>query len=128
MAWGDKFELNTAVVAPSAPTLGWTPFDARLHTPMVKPVPAMPTMIDEDIPVVDQRQRERDEVKLHLQSILRNRLLSESARVAAARELTRILDNEEIEELREEVKRLTAIIETSADDSEQLPPSLRGRR
>ena len=34
---------------------------------------------------------------------MRNRLFSETARVAAARELTRNLDNEELDELREEV-------------------------
>lgn len=59
---------------------------------------------------------------------MRNKLFSETARVAAARELTRIFNNEEIEELREEVKRLTAIIELNAPDESSLPPHLRRRR
>ena len=129
MAWGNSLSVEAVQEdsrSASMPT-DWLPFDARLHTPIVKPVPTMPT-IDEDIPVVDQREREREEVKTNLQSIMRNRLLSETARVAAARELSRILDNEEIDELREEVKRLTAIVNENTPDESELPPHLRRRR
>lgn len=127
MAWGNSLTAEAVQEdsrSVSMPT-DWLPFDARLHSPMVKPAP-MPTI--EDVPIVDERQRERDEVKTNLQSIMRNRLLSETARVAAARELTRILDNEEIEELREEVKRLTAIVNENTPDESELPPHLRRRR
>jgi hypothetical protein len=82
----------------------------------------------DDVPIVDQRECDREEVKTNLQSIMRNRLLSETARVAAARELSRILDNEELQEMREEVRRLTAIIEANTSDESELPPHLRRRR
>lgn len=134
MAWGNSLTTMNNVADDAATTAEATspasaspfPFDARLHIPMVKPVTVMPTI--EDVSVVDQRERDREEVKIHLQSILRNRLLSESARVSAARELTRIVDNEEIQELQEEVSRLRAIIEVNAPDQSELPPHLRGRR
>jgi hypothetical protein len=124
----DSSVIQVADNATGAPMpTDWLPFDARLHIPMVNPVPAILT-ITEDVPVVNERERQREEVKQNLQSIMRNRLLSETARVAAARELTRIFDNEEIEELREEVKRLSAIIEANTPDESSLPPHLRRRR
>jgi hypothetical protein len=132
MAWGQSLILIDNVADDAATTAEATspacvhsvfPFDATLYEPMVKPVESMPT-----VAVVDQREREREEVKACLQGILRNRLLSESARVSAARELTRIFDNEEISELREEVKRLTAIIEANAPDESDLPPHLQRKR
>jgi hypothetical protein len=133
MAWTNNSAAiqtpeNPATVTGAPMPTDWLPFDARLHTPMVKPAP-MPTMI-EDVPIVDERQREREreEVKACLQGILRNRLLSETARVSAARELTRIFDNEELQEMREEVKRLTAIIEANAPDESDLPPHLQRKR
>jgi hypothetical protein len=129
MAWGNSLSVEAVQEdsrSVSMPT-DWLPFDARLHMPMVKPLPSMLT-ITEDVPIVDERERQREEVKQNLQSIMRNRLLSETARVAAARELTRIFDNEEIEELREEVKRLTAIVDANTSDESELPPHLRRRR
>jgi len=124
----DSSLIQVADNASSAPLpTDWLPFNARLHIPMVKPLPSIPT-IDGDVPIVDQRERDREEVKTNLQSIMRNRLLSETARVAAARELTRIFDNEEIEILRAEVARLQAVIEANAPDESNLPPHLRMRR
>lgn len=124
MAWGHS--LTAESVQDNAIGASPFPFIASEHIPVMKPLPSIPTI--DDVPIVDQRERERDEVKTNLQSILKNRLFSESARVAAARELTRILNNEEINELREEVARLRAIIEANAEDELNLPPMLRGRR
>ena len=137
MAWGNTLTTMNNVADDAANTaeatspasvsaLQFRPFDATLYEPMVKPLPSIPTMI-EDVPIVDQRELDREEVKVNLQGILRNRLLSESARVAAARELTRILDNDEIEELRDELARLTAIVKANMpdEDDSDLPPHLR---
>jgi hypothetical protein len=116
-------QSNQIAEATSMPTI--FPFDARLHVPTVKPVPTMPTI--DEIPIVDQRDRDREEVKQNLQSIMRNRLLSETARVAAARELTRIFDNEEISELRQQVELLKQQLSVGIEDSDGLPAHLRVR-
>jgi len=82
----------------------------------------------QDAPIVDERERQREEVKQNLQSIMRNKLFSETARVAAARELTRIFDSEEITELREEVKAMREYIFSITPNAEDLPPFMRPRR
>ena len=135
MAWGNSLSVETVQEdSRSVPTLAWTPFDASKYEPMIKPVPTLTVgNLSEAVAQAEktpeqQRERDREEVKVHLQGILRNRLLSESARVAAARELTRIFDNEELDELRSEVKRLTALVEANAPDESALPPHLRSRR
>jgi len=109
----------------SASPLHFKPFDATTVPPMIMPT-VEPLM--QDAPIVDERERQREEVKQNLQSIMRNKLFSETARVAAARELTRIFDSEEITELREEVKAMREYIFSITPNAEDLPPFMRPRR
>lgn len=126
MAFGDvvKWEKETAdntvpVGAALHHAVPPFPFDVRLHMPIV------PTS---ELAPVDERGRDREEIKQQLRGIMRNRFFSETARVAAARELARVVDNEEIAELRAEVARMRAIIEANTPNEQDLPPHLRRKR
>ena len=79
-------------------------------------------------PVIDQRELDREAIKQNLRDIMKNRFFSEQARVAAARELNAIVNNEEIAELRAEVARMTAIVQANTPNEGELPPHLRKRR
>src|SRR5581483_462240 len=119
------------VSATAAPVLVFKPFDATQYEPMVKPVPSIPTidaLVTQSEKTIEvEREEDRADIKRNFRSILNNRLLNESARVKAGSELAKIHDNEEIAELRAEVKRLTEIIEANAEDESSLPPHLRSR-
>jgi hypothetical protein len=77
---------------------------------------------------VDQRELDREAIKQNLRDIMTNRFFSETARVAAARELARVVDNEEIAELRSEVARMREIVQATTPDESDLPPHLRTRK
>jgi hypothetical protein len=130
MAWTNN---SAAIQTPENPAkvampTDWLPFDASRHTPMVRENVLAGLVTQAEKTIADERDEDMASIKRNLRSIMSNRLLSEMARVRAASELAKMHDDDELQEMREEVARLKAIIEASADDSEQLPPSLRGRR
>jgi len=130
MAWTNNSAAiqtpeNPATVTGAPMPTDWLPFDASRYTPMVREDTLAGLAKQAE---VDERKEDRAAIKRNLRSIMSNRLLSEMARVRAASELAKMHDDEELQEMRDEVARLKAVIEASADDSEQLPPSLRGRR
>jgi hypothetical protein len=93
------------------------PFNAALF-------PLSPTIPEP----VDQRELDREAIKQNLRDIMTNRFFSETARVAAARELARVIDNEELVELREQVKELVECLVRLQPNEEDLPTFLRRKK
>jgi hypothetical protein len=138
MAWSNtltaKATMPTIIVGTGEALPSPFPFDANKYAPLVNTVPGVGKNHLEELAKnsekspEDSRNADRENIKSTLRSIMANRMFSENARVNACRELSNIVNNEEIAELHEEVKKLRAIIEANAPDESALPPFLRKRK
>jgi hypothetical protein len=131
MAWTrDSGMLNNIAPTqvPLAHALPRFSFDATKFPPKNGLPPSISELLKTIPEPREDRERDREEIKENLRAIMRNKFYSETARVSAARELSSIINNEEISELRIQVKELTECVLLQQPKEDELPPSLRRRR